>query len=383
MLSRKYTYRLSLAVTTILMTELALAILLAVGWFVLVPVIPGMRLANPQWMGVFVAGPLMTMVFLGVFWWKKRALERFSSPKMLQYLVPSISTGKPVFKFILFRTAVFFLTIALVNPQIGSKMTEAKQEGIDLMVAIDVSSSMLAEDIKPNRLERARRGISQLMERLAGDRLGIIVFAGDAYVQLPTTTDFSAARMFLNTINTDIVPVQGTSIGAAIDLAIESFDYENGAQKAIVVISDGEDHEAAALDAAGRAAEKGVIIHTIGMGTVQGGPIPLFNGRQQVGYKKDKNGNTVVTRLNERMLQDIATAANGQFVRASTSEMGINVLLEEIDKMNKTEFGTTTYAEYEDRFQAFLAIALVLLLIETMLTNKRSKWREKIKLFES
>lgn len=383
MLRRKYTYRLSLAVTLSLLTELLLALLLALGWFILIPTIPGMRLANEGLMIVFAVGPVITLLFLLVFWWKKRALERFSSPKMLRHLTPSISTGKPVFKFLLIRGAVFFLTIALVNPQIGSKMTEAKQEGIDLMIAIDVSNSMLSEDIKPNRLERARRGVSQLMDKLYGDRVGIIVFAGDAYVQLPITTDFSAARMFLNTITTDIVPVQGTSIGAAINLAMESFDFENGAQKAIMIISDGEDHEAEALDAAQQAAEKGVIIHTIGMGTVQGGPIPIYNGRQQTGYKKDKNGNTVVTRLNERMLQDIATAANGQFVRASTSQMGINVLLEEIDEMNKTEFGTTTYSEYEDRFQVFLAIALVLLLVEAAMTNKRSKWREKINLFES
>ena len=383
MSQRKNTYRLSTAVVVTVLTEIILAALLAFGYFVLMQMIPGMKLDRPEMMAVFAAGPVVSLLFLLMFWWKKRALSKFSSPEMLKHLAPMLSTGKPVFKFVFFRLALFFLTIALVNPQIGSKMTEVKQEGIDLMIAIDVSNSMLSEDIKPNRLERARRGIAQLIDKLYGDRVGIIVFAGDAYVQLPITTDFSAARMFLNTITTDIVPVQGTSIGAAINRSMESFDFDNGAQKAIIVISDGEDHEAAALEAAKKAAEKGVVIHTIGMGTAQGGPIPIYNGRNQTGYKKDKEGRTVITRLDEKMLQDLATAGNGQFVRASTAQMGINVLLEEIDSMNKTEFGTVSYAEYEDRFQVFLIIALVLLLIEQLVSERRSKWREKFKLFES
>ena len=383
MAQRKNTYRLSTAVVVTVLTEIILAALLAFGYFVLMQMIPGMKLDRPEMMAVFAAGPVVSLLFLLMFWWKKRALSKFSSPEMLKHLAPMLSTGKPVFKFVFFRLALFFLTIALVNPQIGSKMTEVKQEGIDLMIAIDVSNSMLSEDIKPNRLERARRGVAQLIDKLYGDRVGIIVFAGDAYVQLPITTDFSAARMFLNTITTDIVPVQGTSIGAAINRSMESFDFDNGAQKAIIVISDGEDHEAAALEAAKKAAEKGVIIHTIGMGTAQGGPIPIYNGRNQTGYKKDKEGRTVITRLDEKMLQDLATAGNGQFVRASTAQMGINVLLEEIDSMNKTEFGTVSYAEYEDRFQVFLIIALVLLLIEQLVSERRSKWREKFKLFES
>lgn len=383
MAKKKTTYRLSMAVTIAVIAEVLLAGFLAVGYFVLLQVIPGMKLDRPELMLLFVAGPIVTVLFLSMLWWKKRAMGQFSSTEMLRYLSPMLSTGKPLLKFLLFRLALFFLTIAVINPQIGSKMTEAKQEGIDLMIAIDVSSSMLSEDIKPNRLIRARRGVSQLIDKLYGDRIGIVVFAGDAYVQLPVTTDYSAARMFLDMINTDIVPVQGTSIGSAIDLSLESFDFENGAQKAIIIISDGEDHEAEALEAAKRAAEKDVVIHTIGMGTQQGGPIPLYNGGQKTGYKKDKEGKTVITRLDEKMLQDISTAANGEFVRASTAQMGINALLEEIKSMNKTEFGSVTYSEYEDRFQIFLAIALVLLLLEWLVAERKSKWREKFKLFES
>lgn len=379
----KKTYRMQLAVILTVITELVISGLIAVGYFVLLQVIPGTKLDRPELMALFAVGPVMSLIFLLLFWWKKRAMKAFSSSAMLQHLAPLLSTGKPVFKFLLFRWAVFFLTIAVINPQVGSKMTEAKQEGVDLMIAIDVSNSMLSEDIKPNRLTRARRGVSQLIDKLYGDRVGIVVFAGDAYVQLPITTDYSAARMFLNTINTDIVPVQGTSIGAAIDLSLESFDFDNGAKKAIIIISDGEDHEAEALEAAKRADEKEVIIHTIGMGTEQGGPIPIYNGRRQTGYKKDKEGKTVITRLNEKMLQDLSTATDGEFVRASTAQMGINVLLEEIRGMNKTEFGSVTYSEYEDRFQIFLAIALVLLLLEWLVAERKSKWREKFNLFES
>lgn len=383
MARKPHTYRLSAAVVVAVLTELVLAGLWALGYFVFLQTIPGVRLDKPELMWLFATGPLLSLLFVFLIWWKKRAVEAFSSPAMLEHLAPLLSTGKPVLKYALFRWAIFFLTIAVINPQMGSKMTEAKQEGIDLMIALDVSNSMLSEDIKPNRLIRAKRGIAQLVDKLYGDRVGIIVFAGDAYVQLPITTDYSAARMFLNTINSQIVPVQGTSIGAAVDLALESFDFDNGAQKAIIVISDGEDHEAEALEAAQRADEKEVVIHTIGMGTEQGGPIPLYQGRRQVGYKKDKQGNTVITRLDEEMLQDISTAAAGQFVRASTSQMGINVLLEEIRGMNKTEFGTVTYSEYEDRFQVFLAAALVLLLLEWLIAERKSKWRRKFNLFES
>lgn len=381
MKKRTHTYRLGFAVLTTVIVEVILAAFLAVGYFVLLQAIPGVRLANPDWIWLFAAGPVFTLVFLAMLWWKKKALAGFSEAPMLAHLSPMISTGKTVLKFLLFRVGVFFLTLAAINPQMGSKMTEAKQEGVDLMIAIDVSSSMLSEDIRPNRLVRARMGISQLIDKLHGDRVGIIVFAGDAYVQLPITTDYSAARMFLNTIDTDIVPVQGTSIGAAINLSLESFDFENGTKKAIIIISDGEDHEAEALNAARKAAEKEVIIHTIGMGTEQGGPIPLYKGKQQIGFKKDKDGKTVVTRLNEKMLQDISTAAGGEFVRASTAQMGINALLEEIKTMNKTEFGTIAYSEYEDRFQVFLGIALVFLLLEWIVAERRSKWREKFNLF--
>jgi Ca-activated chloride channel homolog len=377
------TYRIGFAFVTLLITELVLAGLWALGYFVLMQTIPGMKLDKPEYLWIFAVLPMSSMLFLVVLIWKKRALAQFSSGLMLRHLAPDLSTGKPVFKFILLRLALFFLTIALINPKMGSKMAEAKYEGIDLMIALDVSNSMLAEDIKPNRLTRAKRGISQLLDKLHGDRIGIIVFAGDAYVQLPITTDYSAARLFLSTIDEKVVPVQGTAIGAAINLAMESFDFENATQKAIIVISDGENHEDEPIDAAKKANEKGVIIHTIGMGSAQGAPIPVYQGKQQTGYRKDKSGGTVVSRLDEKMLQDISTAGGGMFVRASTAQSGLNILLDEINTMNKTEFGTVAYAEYEDRFQAFLLIGIILLLLEFLLLERRNKWRDKFNFFGS
>jgi Ca-activated chloride channel family protein len=377
------TYRLSFAFLALLLTELLLAGLWATGYFVLLQSIPGLKLDKPQFLILFAIAPVLTLIFFLILLWKKSVLSKFSSLAMLQYLAPDRSIGKPVFKFILFRLALFFLTIALINPMSGSKMAEAKYEGIDLMIALDVSNSMLAEDIKPNRLTRSKRGISQLIDKLHGDRLGIIVFAGNAYVQLPITTDYSAARLFLSTIDEKVVPVQGTAIGAAIDLSMESFDFENATQKAIIIISDGENHEDDAIEAARKAQEKGVIIHTIGMGSAQGAPLPVYQGKQQTGYRKDNAGSTVISRLDEKMLQDIATAGGGIFVRATTARSGLNILLEEINLMNKTEFGTVAYAEYEDRFQIFLLIGIALLWLDLFILERKNKWSDKFNFFGS
>jgi Ca-activated chloride channel homolog len=375
------TYRTGFAFFALLITELVLGGLWATGYFVLMQTIPGLKLDKPEFMYLFAVAPALSLLFFFMLLWKKSALQKFSSAAMLQHLAPDFSTGKPVFKFILLRFALFFLTIALINPKSGSKMAEAKYEGIDLMIALDVSNSMLAEDIKPNRLTRSKRGITQLLDKLHGDRIGIIVFAGDAYVQLPITTDYSAARLFLSTIDEKVVPVQGTAIGAAIDLAMESFDFENATQKAIIIISDGENHEDDAIGAATKAREQGVTIHTIGMGSAQGAPLPIYQGKQQTGYRKDNAGSTVISRLDEKMLEDIATAGGGLFVRASTAQSGLNILLEEINTMTKTEFGTVAYAEYEDRFQIFLIIGLFFLWLEFFVLERRNRWRDKFNFF--
>lgn len=339
------------------------------------------RFENPEYFYALLVIPALTLLFIWMLYWKKRAISRFGDWTIMRRLVPAQSTGRNVFKFILLMLAYLFLVVGMANPQIGSKLVEGERKGIDLMVALDVSNSMLAEDIKPNRLERSRQAISKLVDKLGNDRIGIIVFAGNAYVQLPITTDHGAAKMFLSTISTKVVPTQGTAIGEAIELAAESFDKENHS-RAIVVITDGENHEDDAIKISKSVAEQGINVYTIGMGLTEGTPIPEYDRfDRQTGYKKDRQGNTVVTRLNEKMLQDIALAGNGIYVRANNTQAGLSKVFEEINKLEKTEFESKMFSDYESRFQYFLAVGILILLLELLIFEKRNKWLSRIKLF--
>jgi Ca-activated chloride channel family protein len=283
--------------------------------------------------------------------------------------------------FTLFVIAWILLVFGIANPQMGSKLFETKHEGIDLVLAIDVSNSMLAEDIRPNRLERTRLGIQKLIDNLQGDRLGIVIFAGQAFVQLPITTDYAAAKLFSNSMNTNSINEQGTSIGAAIELSLESFDFETPTSKVIIVVTDGEDHEENAIKMAELATEKGVKVFTIGMGSSNGSPIPLYRNGVQLGYLKDAQGNTVVTKLNEDLLVDIANAGNGKYFRATNGAIGLNAILDEINKLEKTELESKIYSDYEDQFIYFLIAALGILVIEILWPEKRLAIWDKIQLF--
>ncbi len=326
--------------------------------------------------------PLIVILFLLIQRWKRKKREQFGSSAVTQRLMPNVSKSLPIVKFCFYALAILFLMVGLANLQFGTKLEEVKREGVDIMLALDVSNSMLAEDLSPNRLERAKRAIYQLIEKLHNDRLGIIVFAGDAYVQLPITTDYSSAKLFLETIGTDIVPTQGTAIGSAIELAMESFDFENGTSKAIIIITDGENHEDDAAGAASSAYEEGVSVHTIGMGSEQGGPIPIYKNGAQTGFRTDNQGNTVVTQLNENMLKQIAASGGGSYVRATNANAGLNIIMSEINKMEKKEFGSKSIKDYEDRFQPFLMVALLLLVIEFFISNRKSSKLDGINLFE-
>lgn len=324
-------------------------------------------------------------VFIIIYWlhnrWRKKALAGYGDIAIIQQLIPDVSKSKRSFKFILFMLAFALLTIGIVNPQVGTKLEEVKRKGADLMICLDVSNSMKAEDLQPNRLEKAKQAISKLINKLEGDRLGIIVFGGEAYVQLPITTDYSAAKLFLESINTDMIPTQGTAIGTAIDLAMESFGKDEGKNKAVVIITDGENHEDDAIRAAELAAEKGIAIHTIGMGSAEGAPIPVYKNNVRESFRKDNEGNTVITKLNEQVLQEIAATANGIYIRASNSDAGLNNVLNEISKLEKKQFESKMYSDYEDRFQWFIAAALLLLLIELFLTERKSKIYQRLNLF--
>ena len=321
---------------------------------------------------------LIPLFLLMVYYskWKRKAFKSFGEGLVKKGLIPFYSKSRENLKFLLIFLCITSMIIGISNPQIGTKMEEVKREGVDLMIALDLSNSMLAEDIKPNRLERARQAISRLIDKLEGDRIGLIVFAGDAYVQLPITTDYSAAKLFLSTVNTSIIPNQGTAVGKAIDLSIRSFDMENGQNKAIIIITDGENHEDDALEQAKLTNEKGVLVHTLGMGLSKGGPIPIYNKYgNNIGYRKDKEGNTIISKLNEQMLQEIASAGGGTYVRANNTQAGLSALFSEINKMEKKEIGTMVFTDYKDRFQLFLSIAFLLLFFDLILLSRKNKWK--------
>lgn len=325
--------------------------------------------------------PLMIFMYYLTGRWRNRARIAYAGNYKVQQIMPGIPKRKPMIKFILYSIAYISLIFALANPQLGTKIEEIKREGVDIVIALDVSNSMRAEDYKPNRLERAKMAIEKLVENLKSDRIGIIVFAGEAYIQLPITTDYSAAKLYTSSISTDIVPTQGTAIGAAIKKCVSSLSHDDSKNKAIIVISDGENHEDDAPAAAKEAYESGIIVHTIGMGSVQGAPIPVYKGKNQAGFRTDKSGNTVVSKLDENKLQEIAASGHGVYIRASNSNTGLNVILDEINRMEKKEYEAKQYTNFEDRFQPFLSLALLLLLIEFIISEKRSKWIEKLNLF--
>ena len=339
------------------------------------------RFANIEFLYALLLIPLFIIIFWIMLRWKKKAMSRFGDFQVIKSLMPAISNARTHFKFILLMIAYTFFIVGISNPQIGSKLKKVERKGIDLMIALDVSNSMLAEDIQPNRLERAKQSISKLIDNLQGDRIGIIVFAGKAYTQLPITTDYAAAKLFLTTINTDIVPVQGTAIGDAIEMAKTSFN-EIEHSKAIVIITDGENHEGDAVENAKEAADEGILVYTIGMGLPDGSPIPVYNKYgNRTGYKKDKQGNTIITKLNENMMQQIAAAGNGIYVRANNTQAGLRKVFDEINSLEKSEFESKLYSDYEDRFQYFIAVGLLFLLLEFFIFERKSKWARKFKVF--
>ena len=342
-----------------------------------------MRFEHPEYLYWLAIIPVLVIFYILFRVGQRRRFERFAKLEMRDNLVPTYSTRRANFKFVVLLLIVACSILALANLQSGSKMEEVKREGIDLYIAIDVSNSMNAEDIVPSRLERSKQAINKLIADMRGDRIGVIVFADKAFVQLPITTDYSAARMFLSTINTSLVASQGTAIAEAINLAVKSFPDETHS-RAIVIISDGEDHENdAAVKAAQEAVKQGVYIYTIGMGLPDGAPIPEYNQYgHQMGYRKDRQGNTIITKLNEQMLQQIAAAGNGIYVRASNSNVGLGKIYDDINKLDKTEIDAKVFTDYEDQFQWFVAAAIILLLIEIFVSSGKRGWEKKFNVFE-
>lgn len=329
------------------------------------------RFEHTQFLWFLVIIPLTILVAIIHRSWRKKALRNLGDQRLVELLLPNYAPKMKTVKVVLLCFALLFLVIGLANLQFGSKLEEVKSKGVDIMIALDISNSMLAEDIAPSRLEFAKREIDHLVGKLHNDRLGVVVFAGDAMVQLPITTDYSAVKLFLKNINTNIIAKQGTAIGTALELASESFDYDSPTQKAIIVITDGENHEDDAVKMTKEISDEGVIIHTIGMGSQNGGPIPVYRHGKQVAHRTDKEGNTVISKLNEQMLKEIAQEGKGIYVRASSANSGLNYVMNEIDGMEKTEFDSMVIRNYKSRFQLFLFISLAFFVLREVLPDSK------------
>ncbi|GAB5538413.1 MAG: VWA domain-containing protein [Salibacteraceae bacterium] len=336
------------------------------------------RFENPYLLYLLLLVPVVLLVQLFYNRWRRRLIGAQFGENLINQIIPGLSYTKSWIKIGLLCFGITFLILAIANPQSGSKTEEVKRKGIDIMIALDISNSMLAEDLYPNRLARAKRSIQELLGYLKSDRIGIVVFAGQSFVQLPITTDHSAAKLFLNSIETDLIATQGTDIKSAVTLCLESFDPESPAAKSIILISDGEHHEDDLEGIISEAEAAGIVVHSIGMGSEEGAPIPIMNRGKRVGFRQNKTGNTVVTKLNEEMLTSIARPTGGIFVRATNAESGMSYVFEEIEKMEKVELGSKVYTDFDDQFQYFLLPALILLIIELIIPNTRSKWWQKL-----
>lgn len=341
-----------------------------------------LRFEHIEFLWALAVIPLLVLLFWGVRRWKKKALASLGDQHTVKKMMPEVSFSRPVLKFVFFLLAYASLVLGIANPQIGTKIEEAKRSGSDLMILLDVSNSMLAADLAPNRLENAKRAISQLIDNLHNDRIGIIIFAGEAYVQLPITTDHSAAKLFLNNITTAIVPTQGTAIGAAIDMGMKSFNFVNGTSKAMILMTDGENHEDDAVAAAKSARSKDVAIHVVGLGSPEGGPVPIYKNGRPVGFHTDEAGKTVMSKLNEQMCKEISEAGNGVYVRASNANSGLGIVMDQVNKMQKKTYDSKDFKSYEDRFQFFLGLSLLFLLLEFFISNRKNLKLSELNLFE-
>ena len=339
------------------------------------------QLEEDIWFWLLLIPLGMLLLFLWTQLWKKRTKRKFSDLKLLKRLSPGQSLFKSVLKFITLSLGFICLIIALVNPKIGTSLQTVKREGVDIVFAIDVSKSMLAEDIAPNRLEKAKQLTTQIINTLVSDRVGIIAYAAKAVPQLPITTDYSAAKMFLQNMNTDMLSSQGTAIDEAIQLSRSYYNDEEQTNRVLVIISDGEDHNNLSLDVAEAAAKEGIKIFTIGVGTEKGGPIPIKRNGIVMSYKKDQNDATVITKLNKKTLSEIADEANGTYVDGKNTSDVIETVGEILNKMDKKEFEAKEFAEFKDQFQWFLGLGLFFLILDVLFLERKTAWLKRLNLF--
>lgn len=325
--------------------------------------------------------PILWVAYFLVMGWKRRAQNRFAQVGLMEKLSPHRSKFKPAFKLLMLSLGISFLILGLVNPKIGTQLETVKREGVDIVFAIDVSKSMLAEDIAPNRLEKSKRLVSAIINQLANDRIGIIAYAAQAIPQLPITTDYGAAKMFLQALNTNMLSSQGTALDAALDLSGTYFDDEDQTNRVVFLISDGEDHSEEGASAAQRAANMGIRIFTFGVGTDEGSPIPIKRNGVVESYKKDMKGETVITKRNPVILQEIAEAADGEYVDGNDTQAVVDFVAETLKNMDKKEFEAKKFVSYKDQFQVFLFAGFLLILLEMFLFETKTKWVQRLNLF--
>jgi Ca-activated chloride channel homolog len=338
------------------------------------------RFAHPDALYLLLLLPVMILIFIFNEIRKRKARKRLGEVRLINALMPELSDVRTIVKFGLQLLAVLAGVIILARPQFGSRLEDIRKQGVEVIIALDVSNSMLSEDIQPDRLTRAKQAISRLVDNLDNDKIGLVVFAGDAYTQIPITTDYVSAKMFLSTIGPEMVPKQGTAIGAAINLGAKSFSPGEGKSRAMIIITDGENHEDDPVSAAENAAKQGIIIHTIGIGSTEGVPVPVNTGGKKE-YLKDIDGNTVISKLDEDILKKIALSTGGSYVRASNTNIGLDQIFGDIKKMKTQELESTQYTDYNDQFQIFAALALFLLLADFIVMERKNRRLANIRLF--
>ena len=337
------------------------------------------RFAHPEFLFFLLLVPLLVGIFLYTVYQKKKHLKLFGNQALMSELMPNVSVLRPQFKFYIQLTAIVLVIIVIAQPQFGTKLEKQTKKGIEVMIALDVSNSMMAQDIATGRLESAKQVLSRLIDGMTNDKVGLVVFAGDAYIQLPITVDYVSAKMFLSSISPKLVARQGTAIGSAIDLCVKSFGEKSEASRAIIVITDGENHEDDAVGAAKYAAENGIVVHVIGMGKPEGAPIPVDG---TMSFWKDKEGNVVVSKLNEEMCMSIAAAGGGAYIRADNSSMAYKSVSKELDKLSKSDVETQVFSDYNEQFQSFAFFALFLLFIDAFTFDRRNKILSKLRIFD-
>ena len=338
-----------------------------------------MKFASPEYLYLLILLPLLLAVYIYSNYRRNRNLRLYGDVQLLKSLMPDVSVYRPSIKFWLSFAALALIVVALARPQFGSKKETITRQGIEAVIALDISNSMMAEDIAPNRLEKAKKIISRLIDKFENDKVGLIVFAGDAFVQLPITNDFISAKMFLETISPALISRQGTDIGGAISLAMKSFTNTEGVGKAIILITDGENHEGGAEEAAKLAADKGMNVYVLGIGSLEGAPIPADGSND---YRRDKEGNVVVTKLNEQMAQTVAQAGNGAYIRVDNTNNAQKILESEVNKLAKADVTTEVYTEFNEQFEFIAWIAFVLLVIEALILTGKSRFTRGFKLFD-